>query len=98
MPLRDAYAAAHASIAKVLESLPEDAVAKDAAAKFKAKLDASLAEIKKQTDVKTKAEAQGQKELEALAPLQVTLDNAWTAWKPAKAEICLGNRSPVITQ
>ena len=87
VPLRDAYAAAHASIAKVLESLPEDAVAKDAAAKFKAKLDASRAEIKKQTDAKTKAEAQGQKELEALAPLQVTLDNAWTAWKPAKAEI-----------
>jgi len=87
VPLRDAYSAAHASITKVLESLPDDAVAKDAAAKFKTKLDASLAEIKKQTDAKAKADAQGAKEKEAIAPLQTALDKAWEAWKPAKEEI-----------
>ncbi len=86
-PLRDAYAAAHASIAKVLESLPDDPVAKDAAAKFKAKLDASVAVITKQTDAKTKATEQGQKEEETLAPLQETLDKAYAAWEPAKKEL-----------
>ena len=86
-PLRDSYSAAHASILKVLESLPDDSVAKDAAAKFKAKLDASVGVITKQTDAKTKAEAQAVKEQEALVPLQETLDKAYAAWKPAKDEI-----------
>ncbi|MEL0095411.1 MAG: DUF1549 domain-containing protein [Planctomycetaceae bacterium] len=86
-PLRDAYSAAHASILKVLESLPDDSVAKDAAAKFKAKLDASVGVITKQTDAKTKAEAQAVKEQEALVPLQETVDKAFAAWKPLKEEI-----------
>ena len=86
-PLRDSYSAAHTSILKVLESLPDDSVAKDAAAKFKAKLDASVGVITKQTDAKAKAEAQAMKEQEALAPLQETLDKAYAAWKPAKDEI-----------
>ena len=86
-PLRDSYSAAHASILKVLESLPDDSVAKDAAAKFKAKLDASVGVITKQTDAKTKAEAQAVTEQEALVPLQETLDKAYAAWKPAKDEI-----------
>ncbi len=87
IPLRDSYLAAHASIVKVLESLPDDPVAKDAALKFKTKLDASVAVITKQTDAKTKAQAQGQKEQEALVPLQEKLDQAYALWKPSKDEI-----------
>ncbi|MAX21497.1 MAG: hypothetical protein CMJ60_04905 [Planctomycetaceae bacterium] len=87
IPLRDSFTAAHASIVKVLESLPDDAVAKDAASKFKVKLDASVAAISKQTDVKNKAEEQGKKEQDALTPLQETLNKAYLSWKPAKEEI-----------
>ena len=87
IPLRDSFLAAHVSIVKVLESLPGDAVAKDAAAKFKVKLDASVAAIAKQTDVKKKAEEQGKKEQDALTPLQETLNKAYMAWQPAKEEI-----------
>ncbi|MEE2675663.1 MAG: DUF1549 domain-containing protein [Planctomycetota bacterium] len=87
IPLRDSFLAAHVSILKVLESLPGDAVAKDAAAKFKVKLDASVAAIAKQTDVKKKAEEQGKKEQDALTPLQETLNKAYMVWQPAKEEI-----------
>ena len=62
-------------------------MAKDAASKFKVKLDASVAAISKQTDVKNKAKEQGKKEQDALAPLQETLNKAYLAWKPAKEEI-----------